>query len=316
VAWRPNAEKDPNLLAKLITAVCPPNGRVLDLCAGTGSSALAALMTGRSWTGCENEGRLASVAKDRIYLFFSRLQQKDPAHFSVDNFNYAEFLKQYPNFFVRRSSPTQQADVYYLGLMSNSPVSSSSVGRMCLQQHIEKEKWPIEKKTSSVGGYSDQEMGLFAHEQGELQPGTVVGCAWGQFASRSSRGTDIRLELPTEKDEEPPPDIILSEDSPGYWFNDARNTGCSANCEIQVGDRSQWRVASRHRWIKIFVCFFLSCFVSIVVSIVSVWLSLCLLRMFGFVSSVHLRSHYPVVFLLWFLCTDKGDCPTRRRALD
>ena len=299
MAWRPNAEKDPNLLAKLITSVCPPNGRVLDLFAGTGSSALAAMMTGRHWIGCENEARLADVAKDRIYLFFTRLQQKNPNHFSVDNFNYAEFLKQYPNYFVRQSTPTQQADVCYLGLMSNSPVSSSSVGRMTLEQHIEKEKWPIEKKASSVGGHSEQEMGLFAHEHGEVQSGTVVGCAWGQFAARSSRGADIRLELPTEEGEEPPPDIILSMNSPGYWFNDARDTGLEANCEIQVGDRSQWRVASRHRWIKIFVCLCLN--------LRSHYPALCLFIflsipwMFVSVSSVHLRSHYPALCLLWIL---------------
>ena len=251
MAWRPNAEKDPNLLAKLITAMCPMNGRIVDLCAGTGSSALAALMTGRTWFGCENEPRLAKVAENRIYEFFEHLQQSDPDNFSVNNFKYDKFLKQYPNHFVRRSTPAVQADVYYFGMMANSPVSPSSAASMSLDQHILKENWQIAKRKSSVNGHSDQEMGLFATD--DLKPGVVVGFAWGAFASRSSRGSDIRLELPTEKGEEPPPDIIISEDSPAFWFNDARGTGRSANCEIQVGDPSQWRVVNRHRYIKVYV---------------------------------------------------------------
>lgn len=256
MAWRPNAEKDPNLLAKLITAFCPPNGRVVDLFAGTGSSALGALMTGRSWAGCEISTELATAAEGRIYDFFARLEEEDAANFSLEDFKYAEFLQKHPDHFVRQPAAAQET-VFYLGQMGNSPVSASSVGssRVSLEEYIEKEHWPIQKLESSVRGHSDQEMGLFA--KGKLNSGTLVGCAWGRFASRSTRGGDIRLELPTVDGEEPPPDIILSEDSPGYWFNDARNTGREANCEIQVGDRAQWRVASRHRWIKIWVCFFL-----------------------------------------------------------
>jgi hypothetical protein len=53
--WRACAEKSTELLMELLFMYTDPSDRVLDMCAGTGSTALACAMTGRNFLGFELE---------------------------------------------------------------------------------------------------------------------------------------------------------------------------------------------------------------------------------------------------------------------
>lgn len=59
-------EKPVDLLELIIRTSCPPGGLVGDMFAGVGSAADAALATGRSYVGVEQDEAYASVARDRI----------------------------------------------------------------------------------------------------------------------------------------------------------------------------------------------------------------------------------------------------------
>lgn len=54
------------LVGRLIRAFCPPGGLVLDPYAGSGSTAVAAIMEGRRFTGCDISEEYVAIANDRI----------------------------------------------------------------------------------------------------------------------------------------------------------------------------------------------------------------------------------------------------------
>lgn len=54
------------LVQRLVKALTPTNGLVIDPYVGSGSSAIAALMEGRNFMGCDLEVRYLKIARDRI----------------------------------------------------------------------------------------------------------------------------------------------------------------------------------------------------------------------------------------------------------
>lgn len=59
-------QKPVDLIRGLIRATSPPEGRVLDPFAGSGSIGVACEMEGRSFTGIERDGRFVEVASERV----------------------------------------------------------------------------------------------------------------------------------------------------------------------------------------------------------------------------------------------------------
>lgn len=54
------------LVQRLVRALTPPNGLVIDPYVGSGSSAVAALMEGRQFMGCDLDARYLKIARDRL----------------------------------------------------------------------------------------------------------------------------------------------------------------------------------------------------------------------------------------------------------
>ncbi|MFJ8743434.1 DNA-methyltransferase [Embleya sp. NPDC127516] len=53
---------------RALVRICPPGGHVLDPCAGSGTTGVAALAEGRTWTGIEITEHYANVARGRFDL--------------------------------------------------------------------------------------------------------------------------------------------------------------------------------------------------------------------------------------------------------
>ena len=60
------------LLELLIGACCPPGGRVLDPCCGSGTTLVAAAKLGRNWQGCDLNPEAARIAQSRVGAVFAR----------------------------------------------------------------------------------------------------------------------------------------------------------------------------------------------------------------------------------------------------
>ncbi len=60
------AETPVGLLERLIEVTCPPKGLVLDAFGGSGSTAIAALNTGRDWLCIEKDSKFVKIAERRI----------------------------------------------------------------------------------------------------------------------------------------------------------------------------------------------------------------------------------------------------------
>jgi DNA modification methylase len=63
-AW----QQDVRTSVALVRSLCPPGGLVVDVCLGTGSSAVATVLAGeeRRFQGCDIETRLVKVARARV----------------------------------------------------------------------------------------------------------------------------------------------------------------------------------------------------------------------------------------------------------
>ena len=59
-------QKPVELLLRLITALCPPNGTVGDFCCGSGTTLVAAERLGRRWAGADCQAAAVALAKQRI----------------------------------------------------------------------------------------------------------------------------------------------------------------------------------------------------------------------------------------------------------
>ena len=57
------------LAQRLIRALCPPNGLVVDPYIGSGSTGIAALVEGREFLGCDIEAKYVKIARERIRIF-------------------------------------------------------------------------------------------------------------------------------------------------------------------------------------------------------------------------------------------------------
>jgi adenine-specific DNA-methyltransferase len=57
------------LAQRLVRALCPRDGMVIDPYLGSGSSAMAALVEGRDFMGCDIEAKYVRIARDRIAEF-------------------------------------------------------------------------------------------------------------------------------------------------------------------------------------------------------------------------------------------------------
>lgn len=60
-------QKPTRLLATLIEALCPPGGRVLDPCCGSGTTAVAAQLSGRMWTAIDANADAVAIAENRLH---------------------------------------------------------------------------------------------------------------------------------------------------------------------------------------------------------------------------------------------------------
>ncbi len=60
-------QKPVELLEKLITALCPPNGTVADFCCGSGTTLVAAQRLGRRYFGCDINPQAIAIAWRRLH---------------------------------------------------------------------------------------------------------------------------------------------------------------------------------------------------------------------------------------------------------
>ena len=59
-------QKPLELLAKLITALCPPGGVVGDFFCGSGTTLVAAERLGRKWVGCDVSSAAVAITRRRL----------------------------------------------------------------------------------------------------------------------------------------------------------------------------------------------------------------------------------------------------------
>ncbi len=73
-------QKPTKLLMTLIEALCPADGRVLDPCCGSGTTAVAAMKLGRKWTAIDANVDAVGIAESRL----ETLESTKPLTFSVE----------------------------------------------------------------------------------------------------------------------------------------------------------------------------------------------------------------------------------------
>lgn len=71
-------EKNPGLLAELMTTFCPQGGSVIDIYAGTFTTAIAAMMTGRVCTSIEKDTATFRMAQQRLQRLSLEYQPRHP----------------------------------------------------------------------------------------------------------------------------------------------------------------------------------------------------------------------------------------------
>ena len=66
-------EKAVNLLMELLDRFSPPNARVLDVFAGTATTALACIEMGFRFYGCEKDKECSELASERLFDIYKKL---------------------------------------------------------------------------------------------------------------------------------------------------------------------------------------------------------------------------------------------------
>ncbi len=69
-------QKPLDVMRQLVT-LCPPSGTVLDFCAGSGSTGVAALLEGRDFIGIENSPHYATIANERLLQAMQQTHTRD-----------------------------------------------------------------------------------------------------------------------------------------------------------------------------------------------------------------------------------------------
>ncbi|MEU3599286.1 site-specific DNA-methyltransferase [Streptomyces sp. NPDC006798] len=74
---RKHITQKPVSVMRELVQICPPGGTVLDFCAGSGSTGVAALLEGRSFIGVEKTEHYAEIAADRLTETLRQVRSQD-----------------------------------------------------------------------------------------------------------------------------------------------------------------------------------------------------------------------------------------------
>ncbi len=74
---RRHITQKPVEVMRQLVKIAPPGGTVLDFCAGSGSTGVAALLEGRSFIGIEKTSQYAAVASDRLTETLQQVHSQD-----------------------------------------------------------------------------------------------------------------------------------------------------------------------------------------------------------------------------------------------
>ncbi|MGW3058493.1 DNA-methyltransferase [Streptomyces goshikiensis] len=74
---RQHITQKPVEVMRQLVKIAPPGGTVLDFCAGSGSTGVAALLEGRSFIGIEKTSQYAAVASDRLTETLQQVHSQD-----------------------------------------------------------------------------------------------------------------------------------------------------------------------------------------------------------------------------------------------
>lgn len=94
------------LAQRLVRALCPPNGTVIDPYLGAGSAGIAALMEERQFSGCDIEAKYIKIARSRFELFHAGVLKVRPIDQPLFSPKKSEAVSQIPREWLREGLQT------------------------------------------------------------------------------------------------------------------------------------------------------------------------------------------------------------------
>jgi site-specific DNA-methyltransferase (adenine-specific) len=211
-------EKSTDLYLEIFARFANKGDTVVDLFAGTASSAFAALRYGLSWIGCEKEKMVYDAAFKRLRSRFDLLYSKKQLQTLgiTKSMNLPKLLAAENRGIPKSNFPID------VGVLLCSGSSTDAI----LFDQLEKLK--LDVKPISLGGFEEQE-GLFTKKR--IEKGETICTYWGKILNENERNQLIKDNELSDRCVEFPKKY----NSKSYWID--ADLGCPAvyiNCCIDM----------------------------------------------------------------------------------